>query len=131
MILFCPTSSLAITPFEPHEDASLTAPRPPVILNSTSAGHSHDNKGGRPSFTDDEEGDAGGHSHSHGSPGGCCGAPYGCGGADAASMSMDPSGSYDEEAFIAEAGVGDGADCLLYTSPSPRDLSTSRMPSSA
>ena len=23
------------------------------------------------------------------------------------------------------------ADCLLYTSPSPRDLSTSRMPSSA
>ena len=31
-------------------------------------------------------------------------------------------------------GVGDGAGvnvCLLYTSPSPRDLSTSRMPSSA
>ena len=26
---------------------------------------------------------------------------------------------------------GDGVDCLLYTSPSPRDLSTSRMPSSA
>ena len=25
----------------------------------------------------------------------------------------------------------DGIDCLLYTSPSPRDLSTSRMPSSA
>ena len=24
-----------------------------------------------------------------------------------------------------------GSDCLLYTSPSPRDLSTSRMPSSA
>ena len=24
-----------------------------------------------------------------------------------------------------------GMDCLLYTSPSPRDLSTSRMPSSA
>ena len=24
-----------------------------------------------------------------------------------------------------------GKDCLLYTSPSPRDLSTSRMPSSA
>ena len=24
-----------------------------------------------------------------------------------------------------------GRDCLLYTSPSPRDLSTSRMPSSA
>ena len=26
---------------------------------------------------------------------------------------------------------GDYEDCLLYTSPSPRDLSTSRMPSSA
>ena len=33
----------------------------------------------------------------------------------------------DEDA-IAEAL---GSDCLLYTSPSPRDLSTSRMPSSA
>ena len=33
-----------------------------------------------------------------------------------------------------ESGVGDTVkiiDCLLYTSPSPRDLSTSRMPSSA
>ena len=27
--------------------------------------------------------------------------------------------------------VGVSNDCLLYTSPSPRDLSTSRMPSSA
>ena len=27
--------------------------------------------------------------------------------------------------------AGDINDCLLYTSPSPRDLSTSRMPSSA
>ena len=27
--------------------------------------------------------------------------------------------------------VGGGHSCLLYTSPSPRDLSTSRMPSSA
>ena len=27
--------------------------------------------------------------------------------------------------------VNDGSNCLLYTSPSPRDLSTSRMPSSA
>ena len=31
-------------------------------------------------------------------------------------------GGYDE---------GPGKNCLLYTSPSPRDLSTSRMPSSA
>ena len=32
-----------------------------------------------------------------------------------------------DEMFFAEKGKG----CLLYTSPSPRDLSTSRMPSSA
>ena len=41
----------------------------------------------------------------------------------------------DTEAFSANVGAGmsstsDGG-CLLYTSPSPRDLSTSRMPSSA
>ena len=38
--------------------------------------------------------------------------------------------------FLKENGEGFflislGTDCLLYTSPSPRDLSTSRMPSSA
>ena len=32
---------------------------------------------------------------------------------------------------IDEARDGHGDTCLLYTSPSPRDLSTSRMPSSA
>ena len=39
---------------------------------------------------------------------------------------------YDEDEFEAE-GAAPGLDehCLLYTSPSPRDLSTSRMPSSA
>ena len=31
----------------------------------------------------------------------------------------------------AQATMQEGGDCLLYTSPSPRDLSTSRMPSSA
>ena len=37
------------------------------------------------------------------------------------------------EPVLAEELVGrlDREDCLLYTSPSPRDLSTSRMPSSA
>ena len=35
-----------------------------------------------------------------------------------------------EPAFIKGKGVGRSV-CLLYTSPSPRDLSTSRMPSSA
>ena len=30
-----------------------------------------------------------------------------------------------------EGKLNDGDICLLYTSPSPRDLSTSRMPSSA
>ena len=32
---------------------------------------------------------------------------------------------------VASDPVGTANDCLLYTSPSPRDLSTSRMPSSA
>ena len=31
----------------------------------------------------------------------------------------------------AKKALDDGHHCLLYTSPSPRDLSTSRMPSSA
>ena len=33
--------------------------------------------------------------------------------------------------YVTEYVDGLGLDCLLYTSPSPRDLSTSRMPSSA
>ena len=38
----------------------------------------------------------------------------------------------DEIREIAAWGILDGVTtCLLYTSPSPRDLSTSRMPSSA
>ena len=32
---------------------------------------------------------------------------------------------------LLEDAPGTGKTCLLYTSPSPRDLSTSRMPSSA
>ena len=37
-----------------------------------------------------------------------------------------------EGAAIVAADLNDCSDtCLLYTSPSPRDLSTSRMPSSA
>ena len=32
---------------------------------------------------------------------------------------------------LADALADEGGPCLLYTSPSPRDLSTSRMPSSA
>ena len=41
---------------------------------------------------------------------------------------------YTEEEIIGKGRVSDfsaGQICLLYTSPSPRDLSTSRMPSSA
>ena len=68
--------------------------------------------------------------------------------------SCDPVRDEDQKASLegpsrevpgaATAGMGDGdafavegseavrlLDCLLYTSPSPRDLSTSRMPSSA
>ena len=33
--------------------------------------------------------------------------------------------------LICQKNVGHFGNCLLYTSPSPRDLSTSRMPSSA
>ena len=33
--------------------------------------------------------------------------------------------------LVGQSGCGKTTTCLLYTSPSPRDLSTSRMPSSA
>ena len=36
-----------------------------------------------------------------------------------------------EKDSVSVIGVTKYVDCLLYTSPSPRDLSTSRMPSSA
>ena len=36
-----------------------------------------------------------------------------------------------KEPVISVSDYTRGSDCLLYTSPSPRDLSTSRMPSSA
>ena len=44
--------------------------------------------------------------------------------------------AYRREKYVPFGGPaggdgGKGASCLLYTSPSPRDLSTSRMPSSA
>ena len=38
---------------------------------------------------------------------------------------------YDLEILCSDDVMGDIMGCLLYTSPSPRDLSTSRMPSSA
>ena len=37
----------------------------------------------------------------------------------------------DSQAVYESIRIGDVTICLLYTSPSPRDLSTSRMPSSA
>ena len=37
----------------------------------------------------------------------------------------------DEDIFSDGLGFDGSSVCLLYTSPSPRDLSTSRMPSSA
>ena len=36
-----------------------------------------------------------------------------------------------EEIIIEEVGLEESVDCLLYTSPSPRDRTRSRMPSSA
>ena len=41
------------------------------------------------------------------------------------------SGEADANDCFVEIHPGAGGTCLLYTSPSPRDLSTSRMPSSA
>ena len=51
-------------------------------------------------------------------------------------ISVLPAGRVSSEnagRLVAESGVAEihGSFCLLYTSPSPRDLSTSRMPSSA
>mgnify|MGYP003309749094 CR=1 FL=1 len=36
-----------------------------------------------------------------------------------------------EQTVVAHLDEGDGSDCLLYTSPSPRDGLLSRMPSSS
>eukprot|EP00831_Metopus_contortus_P074466 TRINITY_DN68015_c0_g1_i1.p2 TRINITY_DN68015_c0_g1~~TRINITY_DN68015_c0_g1_i1.p2 ORF type:complete len:113 (+),score=30.35 TRINITY_DN68015_c0_g1_i1:56-394(+) len=38
---------------------------------------------------------------------------------------------YKNAGLLSIGQIGEYLDCLLYTSPSPRDLSTSRMPSSA
>ena len=45
-------------------------------------------------------------------------------------LAFDIDGNAERMAMQAAAFVA-FRDCLLYTSPSPRDLSTSRMPSSA
>ena len=59
---------------------------------------------------------------------------------DIAGVVVIGEGERDEAPMLyigEEVGTGNGPgvdialDCLLYTSPSPRDLSTSRMPSSA
>ena len=42
------------------------------------------------------------------------------------SLNVDDNGKFN---YL--MGFDQSKDCLLYTSPSPRDLSTSRMPSSA
>ena len=39
--------------------------------------------------------------------------------------------AFDDDVFCFSLRLGSNTTCLLYTSPSPRDLSTSRMPSSA
>ena len=53
-----------------------------------------------------------------------------------ADMVVDPMGNVTDLMGVFSGGgtgfvSGDPTHCLLYTSPSPRDLSTSRMPSSA
>ena len=47
---------------------------------------------------------------------------------------LHPDVAENPHELVVYGGIGRAArtwDCLLYTSPSPRDLSTSRMPSSA
>ena len=46
---------------------------------------------------------------------------------DAISSAMKDYSDYGDE----ESAIADSIDCLLYTSPSPRDQRGSRMPSSA
>ena len=53
-------------------------------------------------------------------------------------LKNDPDKEFDELRFAVDNDgtnilviINKGEICLLYTSPSPRDLSTSRMPSSA
>ena len=50
--------------------------------------------------------------------------------ADGTSATSNPNGVYGISDVL-EAQLRNNRTCLLYTSPSPRDLSTSRMPSSA
>ena len=44
---------------------------------------------------------------------------------------VQPSSEDGATSYIAGGYYGQYLDCLLYTSPSPRDNTTSRMPSSA
>jgi len=46
-------------------------------------------------------------------------------------LEREPSAAPGNTEPVAKAEPAKGENCLLYTSPSPRDLSTSRMPSSA
>ena len=52
---------------------------------------------------------------------------------DGASSTIEANAGVDFEVEVGVAPVFDGCDttCLLYTSPSPRDRTRSRMPSSA
>ena len=47
-------------------------------------------------------------------------------------VELDQKGANIERLMTAAVGISaEGGDCLLYTSPSPRDRTRSRMPSSA
>ena len=65
----------------------------------------------------------------------CCGAaPASVGHSDPITADLYDalqSGAVPEKALLASLGCGNPTACLLYTSPSPRDRSRSRMPYSA
>ena len=46
-------------------------------------------------------------------------------------VTVATQGAQGESFAVTGTSLDDSNNCLLYTSPSPRDLSTSRMPSSA
>ena len=57
--------------------------------------------------------------------------PFRIDGTAAAGATIGDAGGGSGGGAAAVASVGNNKDCLLYTSPSPRDVEESRMPSSA
>ena len=126
-----------VRPFEqrPHEDTMerlvVLHGRPKIDIQATTAGVSDENE---PSFGGKRvkrclQGRSDGVDHQIGAP--AIGQPTHLFD-DIVPKSIDDMGcAKGSQTGLPLAAAGNRDDCLLYTSPSPRDLSTSRMPSSA